>query len=107
MAEASYERQHLVAHAAGWMNSAGTTTLSWGCTLTRIAAGHFALLLDASSGVVDDENFTIVTVKAVTAARLPAVQDLSNTEKRIRVFDNTGAAASGDIEVMINKSVAR
>jgi hypothetical protein len=107
MAEASYERQHLVAHAAGWMNGAGTTTLSWGCTLTRIAAGHFGLLLDASLGVVDNESFAIVMVKGATAPRLTAIEEVSATEKRIRIFNTGGVAVAEEIEVILNKTVSR
>ncbi len=106
MAEASYEREHIALHAAGYINGAGTTIVSIGAQLTRISAGHYAMLLDASQGVVDDETFTMVQAKA-TAARGPVVQDLSNTEKRIRVFDAGGAIQDTDIEIELYKSVTR
>lgn len=93
-------------HAAGFINGAGTTITTFGCQLTRIDTGHYALLLDASDGLVDDESFTKVQAKG-TAARGPVVDDTSNTEKRIRVFNAAGAAADTAIEIAVWKSVTR
>lgn len=108
MADASYERQHLAVHAAGYINGAGTTRVAFGCAMTRIGTGHYGLLLDASAGVVNDETFTFVQAKdAGTGVRLPAVNDDSNVEKRIRVFNQAGTPVDTDIEVELLKSVAR
>lgn len=106
MADASYERQHMALHAAGYINGAGTTIVSIGAQLTRIGAGHYALLLDANSGVTDDESFTLVQPKGTVAASA-VVQDLSNTEKRVRVFSAAGAATDTDVEIALYKSVTR
>lgn len=106
MADASYERQHIALHAAGYINGAGTTVLSIGALLTRIGTGHYAMLLDASQGLVDDETFMMVQCKGTTAAA-PVVQDLSNTEKRVRTFDTGGAVANTDIEIELYRSVTR
>lgn len=106
MADASYDRQHMALHAAGYINGAGTTVLTLGCQMTRIAEGHYGLLLDASEGVVNDESFTMVQCKGTSIAA-PVVQDLSNTEKRIRVFDSGESIVDNDIEVALYKSVTR
>lgn len=106
MAEASYERQHLALHAAGSISGgSGSSQVTFGCEMTRISGGHYALLLDANSGLINDESFTFVTVKS-PSPRFAVVEDLSNTEKRIRVFDDTGSSATPDaIEVALFKSV--
>ena len=51
MSDASYERQHLATHAAGFINAAGTTAINFGCQMTRIAEGHYGLMLDADNAV--------------------------------------------------------
>lgn len=104
MAEANYERQHLAIHAAGFINAAGTTRVTFGCQMTRIAAGQYGLTLDASSGVIDDETFTMVVAKGAVA-RAPVVEDTSNFLKTIRTFDTAGALQDTDIEVSLFKSV--
>lgn len=107
MADASYDRQHLAVHAAGFINGAGTTQVVFGCSLTRISAGHFGLLLSSVAGVVDDESYTLVQTKGAESA-LPAVDDVSSTEKRIRIFDGiTGGMVDADFEIKLFKSVAR
>jgi hypothetical protein len=105
MALANYDREHIAVHAAGWMNGAGTSSMAWGCSLTRFTAGHFGLLLDASQGVVDNETFTVVQIRNATLVRFPVVEDVSATQKNVRVFDSSGAVAAADIEVILNKIV--
>ncbi len=106
MADASYEREHMALHAAGYINGAGTTVLTLGCQMTRIAEGHYGMLLDASEGVVNDESFTMVQCKGTVSAGA-VVQDLSNVDKRIRVTDNNASEVDTDIEVQLYKSVTR
>jgi len=106
MALASYERQHLAMQAAGFINAAGTTVIAFGCQMTRIGIGHYGLLLDASDGVVADESFSKVQVKGTSPASA-VVDDLSNTEKRIRVFNASQSLADRDIEIALWKSVTR
>jgi len=108
MADASYERQHIVTHAAGYINAAGTTRITFGCLMTRISSGHYGLLLDADSGVVDGESFTVVQPKQAADSRATIVEDLSSVEKRIRVFLTTAESlADSDIEVILFKTVTR
>ena len=106
MAEASYARQFLATHAAGYINGAGTTQVAFGCSMTRLATGHYALLLDANAGIVNEESYTQVQVKG-TAFRLWSVEDQSNREKRIHVVDSSASDADSDIEVKLFKSVTR
>lgn len=107
MADASYERQHLALQAAGAINAAGTSQVTFGCQMTKFAGtGHFGMVLDANSGVINDESFTFVTMKSSTAA-FATVEDISNTDKRIHVFDDAGGSVepSEGIEVILFKSV--
>lgn len=106
MAEASYERQHLAVHAAGFINAAGTTQITFGCLMTKLNTGHYGLLLDVNSGLIDDESFTFPQTKGA-AVLLPVVEDVSNRDKRIRVFDQAGSFVDSDIEVKVFKSVTR
>lgn len=105
MSEASYERQHLATHAAGYINGAGTTVIAFGCRMTRLDTGHYGLILDANSGVVNDETFTQVQVKGTTLL-VHSVEDVSNLVKAIRVSDGASLTDS-DIEVILYKSVTK
>lgn len=109
MSDASYERQHLALHAAGYISADGTTVIAFGCAMTRFGVGHYGLLLDAVSGVVNAETFTFAQVKnTFGSVQLVAVNDDSNVEKHIRVFNSSGSALGiADIEVALFKSVAR
>jgi hypothetical protein len=94
MAYASYERQFLSLYAAGFINGAGTTAMTWGCGLTRVATGVYAATLSADAGLVDDESFTWVTPKtAVGVSGAPkaliTVEDTSNLVKTIFVDSMT------------------
>lgn len=106
MAEASYERQHLAMQAAGYINADGSTVTTFGCQLTYLATGHYALILDASDGVVADESFMKVQAKGAVAVG-PVVEEVSDTQKNIRVFNAAGAATDAAIEIGLWKSVTR
>lgn len=108
MAEASYERQHLALHAAAYINGAGTTAVTFGCQMTRIATGHYGLVLGNDDGLVDDESYTFVQVKG-TAARNAVVNDDSNTLKSIRVYSSGSPTVLADaaIEIQLYKTVTR
>ncbi len=110
MAEASYNRQHLATHAAGFINGAGTTQITFGCQMTRLSQGHYALLLGADVGLVDDDSFTQVTVKGDgTGDSIGAnatVNDVSNVQKDIFVR-SLSSLADLDIEVIVWKSVTQ
>lgn len=106
MADASYNRQHLATHAAGFINAAGSTYFGFGCQMTQLATGSYAMILDPSAGVVDDDSFLQVQVKG-TAARAFAVDDISDVVKNILTFDAAGAAANTDVEVALFKSVTK
>jgi hypothetical protein len=106
MSLASYERQHLAMHAAGYISANGASAAGFGCQLTRLAVGHYGLLLDASDGLVADESFCKVQVKGTSAAGA-IVEDFSNTEKRIRVHGANGSLSDKDIEIALWKSVTR
>lgn len=104
MADASYNRQHLAVYAAGHINGAGTSSQSFGCSLTRINTGHYGLILGDDAGLVNDESFTRVQVKG-TANNAAIVVDTSNTLKTIHVKSNADASADADIEVAVFRSI--
>jgi hypothetical protein len=104
MAEASYDRQLLAVHAAGFINAAGTTIITFGCGMTKISTGHYALLLDADSGLVNDESFTLVTPKSASQ-RVVSVVDTAQAQKDIFVRDGANSVADCDLEVALFKSV--
>ena len=58
MTMASYERQHLSAYAAGYIAADGTGAQGFGCSLTKIATGIYAILFGADSGLVDNNSIT-------------------------------------------------
>lgn len=100
----SYQRQHLSLFAAGFINAAGTTQVTFGCQMTRIATGHYGLLLNDDNNLEDDETFAFATPKA-TAARYISVNDDSNSLKTIRVFTSAPAEVDTDIEVALYRPV--
>lgn len=104
MATSSYNRQHLAAFAAGHISANGDTSQAFGCSLTRIATGHYALLLDANAGLINDESFSRVQVKGTTNIA-PVVVDTSNTVKTIHTVDSADADADADIEVALFRSI--
>lgn len=106
MADNSYERQHIALQAAGYINGAGTTQLTFGCTMTRVSVGVYAMVLDASAGIVDNESFGTVTVKG-TSPLSAVLQDTSNVVKTARVFNGSDVATDNDIEIILRKSVTR
>lgn len=106
MTIANYNRQHLAVVAAGHINADGSTVQSFGCSLTRLDAGHYGLLLNDDSGIVDDETFLRVSVKG-SAARTYSVIDVSNVRKDIFTFDSGLSPTSTAIEVALFRSVTR
>lgn len=104
MADSTYNREHLGAYAAGFINGAGGSIRAFGCELTRISTGHYALLLGENTGLVDDESFTRVQVKGLTT-RTATVVDTSNRVKTIFTQDETPALADTDIEVALFRSI--
>jgi len=106
MADSSYNRQHLALHAAGQIDAAGSNPFGFGCQMTRLDLGHYALLLDANAGVPEGQAFTQVQVRG-TAGRFPSVIDTSNTIKTIFTFDEGGTPEDVDIEVALFKAVTR
>jgi hypothetical protein len=114
MSRKAYGRQHLAAFAAGFIDANGLTPVGFGCQLTRIAQGHYGVLLGEvnglSSGLVDNESFTTVTVKGTTAKYKSVVDDPSNLAlKTIRIFDTSAPPTNSDadIEVTVYRSVTR
>jgi len=106
MSEANYERQLLACQAAGFISADGSTSYGFGCSMTRLAAGQYAMLLGDSDGVADGESFTQVQPKG-TAQRQSSVTDVSATQKDIYVSNGAGAATDTDIEVVLFKTVSR
>ena len=100
----AYQRQHLALFAAGYINSAGTTSIGIGCSLTRISAGVYGLILPSDAGLQDRQTFSLVTVKG-TAARYKTVTDTSNVVKTISTFNETPTPTDTDIEVAVFRSV--
>lgn len=101
----SYDRQHLALWASGFMNGAGTTSVVFGCSLTRIATGHYGLILDSDHELEDDQTFIHVTPKGTSAGRVATVNDNSDSVKRINIFSLTPSAIDNPFEVALYRPV--
>lgn len=101
----NYQRQHLALWAAGYINGAGTTRITFGCGLTRIGVGQYGLTTDASHGLFDNETFTIVSMKGGLSG-WKVVADTTAFLKTIRTFNDAGSPTDRDIEVALFRSVA-
>ncbi len=105
MTRKSYQRQHLALWAAGFINAAGTTAIAFGAEMTRVAVGHYGLLLTNNNDLADiPETFSLVQAKQSTEARWAVVNDDTAPFKSIRVF-NESVAADADIEIKVFRSV--
>jgi hypothetical protein len=122
MAYASYERQLLSLFAAGFISGDGTTNAAFGCGLTRLATGVYAVVFGADAGLVAAESYVDVAVKSngpgVGATGSPfalvSVEDTSNTVKTIfaqGVSFGAGAVtiapANVSLEVAVYRSVTK
>jgi hypothetical protein len=107
MAEASYDKQFLAVQAAGFISADGATQFGFGCNMTRVGTGDYALVLDASAGVVDDDSFLQIQVKGGNLPRVATANDISNTVKQILTFNDADIATDTEIEVALFKSVSR
>ena len=109
MSEASYDRQHLAVHAAGFISSDGSTATAFGCTMARNGTGAYSMVLGESAGVVSDESFIQVQPKSATFAQA-VVTNNSLTSTRVKtfeIFNNAGSNIDVDVEVVLFKSVTR
>jgi hypothetical protein len=107
MSYASYERQMLATYAAGYINGAGTTIVTYGCSLKRTATGVVEVTFGASDGLVNDESWTSVQVKgASNAAAYAIVEDTSNVKKTVFVFRGT-EPVDADLEIELRRSVTK
>jgi len=100
-----YERQHLAAFAAGFINDAGTTQVNFGCALTRISAGVYDVILPDDAGLEDRQTFTFVTIKGTTGPFYKSVTDLALRQKRVSIFNDGASPADSDIEVVLFRTV--
>lgn len=101
----SYDRQHLALWASGYMNGAGTTSVVFGCSLTRIGTGHYGLILDSDNELVDDQTFVHVTPKNTSMRRTATVNDNSDSVKRINIWSATPTAVDNAFEVALYRPV--
>jgi len=101
----SYDRQHLALWAAGYMNAAGTTSVVFGCSLTRIATGHYGLILDSDAELEDDQTFIHVQPKGTSMGRTATVNDNSDSVKRINIWSMTPSAVDNAFEVALYRPV--
>ena len=105
MADASYQRQHLVLHAAGFIAGDGATQTTFGCQMTRIGTGDYALLLDPSSGLIENEAFMLVTPKTALTSSARLRTNNTNFVKGFITQQPGGAAIDCSVEVAVFKSV--
>lgn len=106
MSSASYEKQHLVIHAAGFISADGSTKIGFGCLMTRFNTGHYGMLLDANSGVSDGQSFATVITKG-SAYRAPCVENVSDFRKDIFVYPpNDENIADADVEIILFRAIA-
>jgi hypothetical protein len=104
----SYERQHLAAYAAGYINDSGTTQVTFGCQMTRVGLGTYAVVLPDDANLLDNESFTFVTIKG-SVPLYKMVTDTSNRVKTVNVneISAVGTGVDSDIEVVLFRSVTR
>jgi hypothetical protein len=119
MAYASYERQLLSLFAAGFISGDGLTNAAFGCGLTRVATGVYAVVFGADSGLVAAESYVDVATKGVVGSSgapfaLVTSEDTSNTVKTIFVNGISFAAAGVTIvpanvslEIAVYRSVTK
>lgn len=134
MGYASYERQQLALYAAGHIFGDGSSPAAFGCGLTRIGVGIYAVVLGNDDGLVDGESYVFVTAKFAAGQTgllpgisppdtrqpifPPTVEDTSNTIKTIFTYGLTlsvagvtfGAAdlpAGGGLEIALYRSVTK
>lgn len=101
----SYERQHLAAFAAGSMNAAGTTQVTFGCALTRTDVGLYDVILPVDAGLEDRQTFMFVTIKADVGPLYQGVADTDLRTKRIFIHDSSGSTVDNDFEVVLFRTV--
>jgi len=108
MTIASYERQHLSAYAAGYIAADGSGGQGFGCSITKLGTGIFALLFGADSGLVDNNSMTFVSLKGTSASEplSHVVEDTSNTVKTIYV-KNLSVFADAALEVAVFRTLAQ
>jgi hypothetical protein len=108
MADEAYERQHLVLQAAGFISADGSTATAFGCSMTRVATGVYAMVLPDDAGVVAAESFMAVMPKGpLIVYAAGAVQDTSPTVKTVSIFDFAGSLANADVEIILRKTVTK
>ena len=105
MSASTYNRQHLAVQAAGSINAAGTTSVAFGCTMTRSGVGEYSIILDDNSGVVDDDSFTLAQTED-SDLLYAMVEDVSNVVKTIHVLDDTATSKDAAVEVKVFKRIA-
>jgi hypothetical protein len=107
MTFASYERQHLSVYAAGFIDAAGSVKQGFGCQMTRVGQGIYAVVFGADDGLVNNQSFTFVTPKgsSTAVATTVMVEDTSNTVKTIFVRTGTTVFTDTDIEVAVFRTV--
>lgn len=102
----SYDRQHLACFAAGSIQADGSTPITFGCGMTQISTGRYALTLDVSDGLPENQSFSLVTPKGDSSTpRIANIVDTSPFVKDIYVYNNAGALVNTAIEVGLFRSV--
>lgn len=111
MTYSSYERQHLALYAAGFISGDGNTRVGFGCEMTRVGTGVYAAVFGADAGLVNDESFSVATVKSSAGSSgsprtFITVEDTSNLVKTI-FAQNLTQVINTDLEIQIYRSVTR
>lgn len=103
----AYQRQHLAAFAAGYIERNGATRIGIGCDLTRVSSGTYDVILPPEAGLIDRECFMFVTVKG-SDTRIYAVSDINNFTKRVSLLNHQEGPEpeDSDIEVTLFRSVS-
>jgi len=109
MTFASYERQHLSVYAAGFISADGSTKQGFGCTLTHVATGVYAVVFGADDGLVDGDSYTMVTPKGTssTVSLSTVVEDTSNNVKTIFVNSGGDTPTDAGLEIAVFRTVTR
>jgi hypothetical protein len=102
---ADYSSQILALSAAASIHADGSTPVTYGCSITRIATGSYALILPTGEGLIDEQSFTTATPKAALVA-LNVSDDANGYFKYINSVSLSDGTTATDaaIEVIVHRA---
>jgi hypothetical protein len=104
MAARNYQRQQLAAYAAGYINGSGASRYGFGCAMTRLGVGMYAMILPTGAALQNRKTFSFVAVKGTTAL-VGNPNDNSDFVKEVDLTDINGDFADGEFEIVLYSAV--